>query len=85
MDMELEIEMDWEDMKAEIKDELMKELEKDSKDFMDADKENNGTPRKISHEIYNRLYSSYVQVTGENTDRSHYEQDPRLVYYATRA
>ena len=65
MDMELEIEMDWEDMKAEIKDELMKELEKDSKDFMDADKENNGTPRKISHEIYNRLYSSYVQVTGE--------------------
>ena len=65
MDMEVEAEMEWEDLQTEIKNELMREVEKDSRE-RDDDKENNdGNFHKISPDLYSRLFDSYCQITGE--------------------
>src|ERR1700685_2674937 len=76
MDMYMETEMEWEDLKNDIKKEVEEAIKEEEEiDGKDADKENQVPPNKlVSSDIYNRLYASYTQVTGEAPSEATMEQ-----------
>jgi hypothetical protein len=65
MDMEMEAEMEWEDLQTEIKNELMRAVEKDSRERNDDKENDDGNFHKISPDLYSHLFDLYCQITGE--------------------